>query len=224
MSDFQTSRFVVYLPDSGKTADAEEGHRVSAFFSRRKMKVFSKAAYLFGCDNPEKSDENIPVPPEEGLWGVDLFPGTIAADLGVKISGSSWEDHHRELEKRVQFYQLIRLLPFAFRLESDLFGIKPFYEMKSPHGMLLASRITDLLDIFPEIKRVIAKPFGLVCFSFRRGIRRNRESAAGVSLEQGCDFFAERHIKNAMGGNEGIQAVSPGSEKQISLLADFDEI
>jgi len=85
---------------------------------------------------------------------LDIFPGTAAF---VRIAARNFdaaapmEAIHQTAEASAQYYNLLRATCTDFALESDMLGLKAVYSAQTPAGAVLASRIADVLDMFPGL-------------------------------------------------------------------------
>lgn len=88
---------------------------------------------------------------------LDVFPGTACSGRKFAVDGaeaSHLESLHAMAECEAQAYNLIQADQAAFVLESDAIGLKPFYVAKVDGGTLLASRIADILALYPQLVAV----------------------------------------------------------------------
>ncbi len=138
---------------------------------------------------------------------LDVFPGTSASGrhLNLNMKQSSWTEWHKQAEKEAQFYNLLELTAERFRLESDSLGIKPLYRSELSGGTIFASRLRDLISIFPELSKPIDSValYGLLMLSsppsdrtLHEKIRRTSTGACyGWDSQNGLRMTRERRLK-----------------------------
>lgn len=140
--------FVAWFPDSGDGGQAELA-RVGGLVSATNWQWLRQTPYLLAV-NPSASI----TPAESADMLLDVFPGTAAS---ARLAAANFndaqlpEDVHRKAETCAQCYNLLQATEDAFLLESDALGLKPVYTARTSGGNVLASRVADILRLFPEL-------------------------------------------------------------------------
>lgn len=145
------TRFVAYFPDSDDGGRNELAHAANLLGAAH-WRLLRQAPCLFAADS---STSSAPTDPAD-TW-LDVFPGTAASARLAATDfhhAQSIEDLHRKAEASAQCYNLLQSTDHAFLLESDALGLKPVYTAKTSGGNVLASRIADIVRLFP----VLAEP------------------------------------------------------------------
>ncbi|HET7663218.1 MAG TPA: asparagine synthase-related protein [Rhodanobacteraceae bacterium] len=142
------TRFVAYLPDAGD-GGRKELVRVANLVGAANWRLLRQAPCVLAVD---ASTSIAPADPAD-TW-LDVFPGTAAsARLAAADfhAARSVEDLHRKAEASAQCYNLLQSTEHAFLLESDALGLKPVYTARTPGGNVLASRVADIMRLFPAL-------------------------------------------------------------------------
>ena len=142
------TRFVAFLPDSGD-GGRKELARVTSLVDTANWRLLRQAPCLLAVD---ASASIAPADPVD-TW-LDVFPGTAASArlAATDFQGArSIDDMHRKAETSAQCYNLLRSTEHAFLLESDALGLKPVYTAQTPGGNVLASRVADIVRLFPAL-------------------------------------------------------------------------
>ncbi len=194
------TRFVGYLPDGGDCGRAElaqMAHQVA----RLGLETLRHDPYLLAVPAP--------VPPCTGraTMLLDVFPGTAASARLAAANfddAKSAEDVHHVAEQSAQCYNLLQTTDASFSLESDALGLKPVHTARTPGGNVFASRIADLLQLFPALADPVdtVAVYELMVFrsplaqrTLHQRIRRTLPGgcyrwtpAAGLSTHRGREF------------------------------------
>ncbi|HET6586487.1 MAG TPA: asparagine synthase-related protein [Oleiagrimonas sp.] len=142
------TQFVAYFPDAGDSG-REELARVARLVGATNWRLLRQAPYLLAVDSAASVR-----PADPGNTLLDVFPGTAASArlAAADFRGArSIEDLHREAEASAQCYNLLQSTEHAFLLESDALGLKPAYTAQTPGGNVLASRVADMVRLFPAL-------------------------------------------------------------------------
>ncbi len=204
MSSVICSRFLAFLPTSINSKEAANTLSIVASAAKEQgFFIFSTTPFFFACDAsaPTEKDQM------SRVTVLDVFPGTRASlptfELGQ--AKQNWNDDHETISGRVQFYNLMELTKTGFRLESDPLGIKPFYQAEVPGGILLASQIRNLIQIFPDLSKPIDRVglYGLLMLSsppsnrtLHEKIRRSQTGACYYwDVQKGLSITRDRRLK-----------------------------
>lgn len=141
------TRFVAYLPDSGEHGHEEWG-QVASRINALGLTLLRREPCLLAVASTEM--------PAGGAVTtlLDVFPGTAASTRMATRNFAdmdSVEELHRHAEASAQCYNLMRETDTEFVLESDMLGLKPAYVAAIPGGHVMASRIADILSLFPAL-------------------------------------------------------------------------
>lgn len=144
------TRFIAWFPDA-ENGDRDELARTANRLGPE-FHLWRKEPYVLAVAAP-----TAPTAPD-GLdtadWLLDVFPGTAASARLAAANfrdAKSVEDVHRVAETSAQCYNLLHATQAHFLLESDALGLKPAYAARTPGGHVLASRIADILQLFPAL-------------------------------------------------------------------------
>ncbi|MCK4859445.1 MAG: hypothetical protein KAS87_02685 [Candidatus Omnitrophica bacterium] len=151
MSLIVTTRFIAFLPDQKESRNPDSYIlRIEADVRKRDFSILQTREYFFACGKVAYEFKNAY---RGELMILDVFPGTKASgrNFDSLMRYTTWPKLHSVAAVEAQFYNLIKLSCSMFQLESDPLGIKPFYQAEVKGGMVLASRIDDLLAIFPDL-------------------------------------------------------------------------
>lgn len=143
------TRFVAYLPDDTDHGNLELQHIISHAYSLDLVAIKQEHFALAVSRSSKESNNN-----NEIL--LDVFPGTAVSS---RISQAPFdqarnrEQVHEIAEQSAQCYNLLHINSSSFSLESDALGLKPAYIARTDAGHILASRITDILTLFPNLAK-----------------------------------------------------------------------
>lgn len=145
------TRFVAHLPDSGERG-REEREQVAARIDALGLTLLRREPCLLAAESTRT--------PAGGAITtlLDVFRGTAAsARMTTRnfADTDSAEEMHRHAEASAQCYNLLRETDTEFVLESDMLGLKPAYVAATPDGHVVASRIADILSLFPALAQPV---------------------------------------------------------------------
>lgn len=144
------TRFIAYFPGVGADGQEELAH-VERALGGEDLHVLRRGGYLLAI-----AAVNSPGAGRPPDWFLDVFPGT-AASARLSAAGAqrlrTMDDLHECAETSAQCYNLLQASEDAFAMESDALGLKPAYTARTAGGFVLASRIADLLRVFPTLAR-----------------------------------------------------------------------
>lgn len=141
------TRFIAHLPDSAGRG-SEERAQVAAGIEKLGLSLSRRELCLLAV-----ASTKTPVSAAATTL-LDIFPGTAAsARMAARnfADADSVEELHRHAKPSAQCYNLLRLTDAEFVLESDMLGLKAAYVARTPGGHVMASRIADILSLFPSL-------------------------------------------------------------------------
>lgn len=145
------SRYLVYLPDSDESGGSGLARAKNAAI-RAEFSVLCDDAYLLVTASASKGaalQRGGPLP----RFLLDVFPGTASSPRMAALpqDAADRETLHRFAEQHAQSYNLLQLTDATFALEGDALGFKPAFLAQAPGGTVIASRIADILALFPAL-------------------------------------------------------------------------
>lgn len=145
------SRYVVFLPDNDERGVAGLA-RANDAAGRAGLAMLYSGAYMLAevCGGGSAGAKAGDAPPKCLL---DVFPGTAMSPRLVALpeDAAGAQAVHRFAEQHAQYYNLLQVTDTMFVLESDALGLKPVYLARAPGGTVMASRVADILALFPAL-------------------------------------------------------------------------
>lgn len=144
-----TTRVLAYLPTGRNPRDSKAFAATADGARRLGLSVLRRRPYLLACDSVQAD----PADTEQDRLILDIFEGTAASGRSFEGNGKGpdWPLWHSVAEREAQFYNLIEATSESLRIESDPMGMKPLYRASLRDGTVLATRIIDILSLFPAL-------------------------------------------------------------------------
>lgn len=174
------TRFVAFFPATGRDVPASLADKLHAGLISDLVPLRTRP-YLLAVGA-------VGTAPGEVATLLDVFPGTARSGRPLEIRGGTSTDRdalHTMAERETQSYNLIETDAANFLLESDAVGLKPFFVAEVEDGTLIASRIADMLALYPRLAAMDAiAVYELMVFrtplarrTLHQGIRRGLPGA-----------------------------------------------
>lgn len=138
------TRFVLFLPAPGSTLTPEHGRRLDSL--SRQLGLQSQA--IDGL--PFFADATPPGRSQTRAW-LDVFPGKRLSGRDFSVPGDDIAALDTRAEQQAQAYHLICGRQHCLHLQGDALGLKPLFMTDIDGGLLLATRLVDLLRIEPAL-------------------------------------------------------------------------
>lgn len=192
------SGFLIYLPASTRPRDDGEEERIAETATRLGYALRRRRPFLLACGPASGASGGRTGTASPGAVILDVFPGTAASGrrflpaTGGDSAGTrgDWAAWHAMAEREAQFYNLVEATDESLCIESDPIGLKPFYLAQLPRGTLIASRVLDILNVFPELARPVDPVAAYQLMMFRAPMAdRTLHQRIRRSVSGGCYFW-----------------------------------
>lgn len=138
------TRFVLFLPAPGATLTPEHRRRLERLSQQLGLQSQAFDGLPFFADA---------TPPDNGptrAWA-DVFPGKRFSGRDFSVPGDDIAALDTRAEQQAQAYHLIFGREHCLHLQGDTLGLKPLFMTDIDGGLLLATRLVDLLRIEPAL-------------------------------------------------------------------------
>ncbi|WP_282609442.1 asparagine synthase-related protein [Pelagibius sp. Alg239-R121] len=144
-----TSQFLIFVPREKNTFATGTQHAFEKHCKSKNFQIIRSKNYFFAINT---HDHQTDTSTEEPLLVSHVSPGKILSNRSIEIANSdnNWKVWHRHLETEAQVYNLIHSLETSFKIESDALGLMPMYRCHTSDGLIISSKILDLVSIFPD--------------------------------------------------------------------------
>lgn len=141
------TRFVAFLPDNDGHDHEELRHAID-HVHKLGLDTLKQSPFLLAAVTTSTGRSN------GDCAMLDVFPGTAASSRFTDAPFDRAADKaqiHDIAEQSAQCYNLLTATDTDFTLESDALGLKPVHIARTRTGHILASRIADILAVFPDL-------------------------------------------------------------------------